>query len=339
MIELTALFMGVAVWLYCLLGGADFGAGILELFTPPEDRPRYRKIINKAIGAVWEANHVWLILALVICFNAFPKAFARISITFHIPVSLLLIGIVLRGCAFTFRHYDPFKDQSQIVYSRFFMLSSLLTPFSLGLTVGGMVLGRVHPDAPSFYQAYVAPWWNPFSFAMGLFVCALFTYLAAVYLVGETSDPDLKTQLVTRAKRWNFLAIPSGGGVILIGWFSGGELFARFLVNPLSLFCVALATLLIVPGWLALNERATWIPRILAGAQFTLILVGWYNEQFPYLLPPSPQFGFAGLGLYDSAAPDTVFPTLLIALGVGGVLIFPALFYLFRVFKIRSLFQ
>ena len=128
MIEVTALFMGVALWLYCLLGGADFGAGILELFTPVKDRSKHRKIVNQAIGTGWEANHVWLILALVICFNAFPKAFAQISITFHIPLTLMLVGIVLRGCAFTFRHYDAYKDKSQIIYNRLFTLSSLRNP-------------------------------------------------------------------------------------------------------------------------------------------------------------------------------------------------------------------
>ncbi len=336
MIEFVALFMGLSIWLYCLLGGADFGAGILELFTPETERSQQRKVINKALSSVWEVNHIWLILALVICLNAFPKVWSQIAITFHIPLTLMLVGIVCRGCAFTFRHYDAYKDDSQIYYNRFFTLSSLLTPFSLGLVAGGLIVGRINPLAKSFDNAYIAPWFNLFSFSLAIFLCALFTYLASVFLVGETSDPLLKSRIIFRAKRWMTAAIATGGLVFITGWFSNTDLFQRMLTNPFSLLCMGLTTLLLVPGWIALNERAVWIPRILACGQFTLILIGWYTAQHPYLIPPSPQFGYSGLTLYEAAASGPVLNSLAFALIFGSLLIFPSMFYLFRVFKARA---
>lgn len=336
MIEFIALFMGISVWLYCLLGGADFGAGILELFTPKAERSQQRKVVNKALSAVWEVNHIWLILALVICFNAFPKAWSQIAITFHIPLTIMLVGIVCRGCAFTFRHYDAYKDESQVYYNRFFTLSSLLTPFSLGLVAGGLIVGRINPWAKNFETAYIAPWFNLFSFSLAIFLCVLFSYLASVFLVGETSDPYLKSRFVFRAKRWMTASIATGGLVFITGWFSHADLFQRLLTSPISLFCMGLTTILLIPSWIALNERATWIPRILASGQFTLILIGWYNVQYPYLIPPSPQFGYPGLTLYDAAASGPVLNSLAFALIIGSLLIFPSMFYLFRVFKARA---
>jgi len=154
MIESVALFTGVALFLYCMLGGADFGAGILELFAAREYRNRYRKIINEAMGPVWEANHVWLILAVVICFTAFPKVFSQVSITFHIPILLMLVGIVFRGCGFTFRHFDVYKDKSHAIFSWVFAVSSILAPFCMGLIAGGILLGQINPLATDFFMAF-----------------------------------------------------------------------------------------------------------------------------------------------------------------------------------------
>src|SRR3990167_4182924 len=110
-------YLGLSLFLYSLLGGADFGAGVLELFLPKDNREKYRNLISKAMGPVWEANHIWLIILIVILFNGFPKAYAEISIYFHIPLTLMLVGIIFRGCAFTFRTYDAVKDNSREIYS------------------------------------------------------------------------------------------------------------------------------------------------------------------------------------------------------------------------------
>ena len=88
-----------------MLGGADFGGGVWDLLALGPRKARQRELIAEAIGPVWEANHVWLILAIVLLFTCFPPAFARLGTRLHIPLSLVLIGIVLRGSAFTFWRY------------------------------------------------------------------------------------------------------------------------------------------------------------------------------------------------------------------------------------------
>src|SRR5215472_9789992 len=103
---LPYVLLGI-LWLaliaYAVLGGADFGAGILELFAVGPNGARQDALIDESIDLVWEANHVWLIFLLVVFFTAFPSAFAAINVILFIPLMLAVIGIVLRGSSFAFR--------------------------------------------------------------------------------------------------------------------------------------------------------------------------------------------------------------------------------------------
>src|SRR5678809_193728 len=104
-IVLGASLVG-ALTCYLLTGGADFGAGIWSLFALGRSGQRQRALIDQALGPIWEANHVWLIVAVTILFTAFPPAFALITTALHIPLTLMLLGIVLRGTAFAVRTHD-----------------------------------------------------------------------------------------------------------------------------------------------------------------------------------------------------------------------------------------
>ena len=104
----------ISLIFYVLTAGADFGAGVWTLFAGGEqNRRQYLALIDRAIAPIWEANHVWLILVVTILFAAFPKAFALISTTLHIPLTLMLVGIVLRGSAFAFRTHDVEAHRNQ----------------------------------------------------------------------------------------------------------------------------------------------------------------------------------------------------------------------------------
>src|SRR5690606_36016395 len=152
-----------------LLGGADFGAGIVELITPARLKEKTRTITYETIGPIWEANHMWLIIAIVILFVGFPAIYTALSVHLHIPLLLMLLGIIGRGTAFIFRHYDAVKDDMQKVYNFIFAYSSFITPFFLGVIAAAMISGRINPEAVTFYDGYIRPWLNWFSAAVGLF--------------------------------------------------------------------------------------------------------------------------------------------------------------------------
>jgi len=335
LIEGVAIFLGGSFLLYVLLGGADFGAGILELFVSGKTRSSQKKIINEAMGPVWEVNHIWLVVAVVILFNAFPKAFAQISVTFHIPLTLMLIGIIFRGCAFTFRNYDAYKDKSQKYYSMVFSVSSLLTPFSMGLVLGGILSGRVNPKADSFYAGFIDPWLNVFSFVLGIFICCLFTYIASIFLIGEAKKKILKRQFILRAKIAGITTIIMGGAVIVTAFFFQPKFFAKVYADPISVSLILLAVSLVVPLWILLNLRQSLFLRFFVSGQVALVFLAWCKLQYPFILVPSRNFGFEGLSIYQAASPEMTLKILLIALVLGSIVIFPAWFYLLRVFKFQ----
>lgn len=332
LVESVAFFLAVSIRFYCLFAGADFGAGILEAFLGNARRDEQRTVITHAIGPVWEANHVWLILAVVILFTGFPKAYSLLSITFHIPLTLMLLGVILRGCAFTFRHYDAVRDHWQRYYSAIFVVSSFLTPLMLGVVAGGMLLGSVAPIEQGFHAAFVRPWANLFCFSVGVFTAVLFAFLAAVYLIGEIDDAELKSMFVRRAVILNALAIIVGVAVFIAAEISGLPLVRLFAANAFTLASMIGATVILIPLWIAVRRNAVQAARAFVAAQVALVLIGWFRLQFPMIIGSKSD----PLTIYNAAAPDATLRYLLYALIGGSVIIFPALAYLLIVFKLTG---
>src|SRR3982750_3005403 len=151
MIFVVTGFLFSAIVLYFLLGGADFGAGIIELFTSQKNKHSTRKTSYQAIGPIWEANHMWLIIAVVIMFVGFPVVYSTICTYLHIPMLIMLLGITARGTAFAFRNYDAIKGaRTQRIYNRVFVYSSFVTPLFLGIIAGSAVSRQIDLHAISF---------------------------------------------------------------------------------------------------------------------------------------------------------------------------------------------
>lgn len=329
---LAAGAMVVSLVFYALLGGADYGGGVWDLLARGPRASRQRELIAEAIGPVWEANHVWLILVLVILFTAFPPAFAAIATALHVPLTLLLIGIVLRGAAFTFRTYDARRDDVQRRWGLVFSIASTATPVLLGIVVGAICSGRIRFEGGLLVSGFFAPWLAPFSFAVGFFALALFAFLAAVYLTLEAAaERQLQEDFRRRALASGLLV----GALALIVYLLSKEgapvvyagLGASAWSWPLHLATGAAA----VGALWALWTRRYALARLCAAAQVTLILCGWALAQYPHLIVPD-------VTLAASAAPPVTIRLLLWALAAGALLLFPSFYYLFRVFKGETAF-
>lgn len=327
--DVVAGVLVIALTAYVLLGGADFGGGVWDMLASGPTRAAQREKIAHAIGPIWEANHVWLIIVVVVLFSCFPEAFAQLAVALHIPFVLLLIGIVLRGSAFTFRTYDSAHSAVQERWGRVFSGASVVTPLLLGVAVGAIASGRVHPPAPgaSFVESYVSPWLTPFSIAVGCLALALFAFLAAVYLTVETADdPALQESFRRRALVAAVAVFATAAGALLVAHTEVPRL-AEGLTHTLRAVALHLATAIAaVTAIGGLVVRAYRVARFAAAAQVALILWGWALAQYPYLIPPT-------LTIHDAAAPAITLRLTLIALAAGALLLFPSLAYLFWVFK------
>lgn len=330
MTELAIVFIGLSILLYVLLGGADFGAGIIEIFTGKQGI----NTISKAIAPVWEANHIWLIVVIVILFNAFPEVYSTVTMYLHIPLMLVLFGIIFRGTAFTFRYYDPYSDRSHKIYTFVFKLFSLLTPLFLGITLGAVIGGELSVDPGlSFYQRFVNPWIGFFPFSLGVFLALLFAFLASAYLAGEPSDDTSNLLFKKYTRRLLFSLVIFGLIVFLAAELDGMHLFRKYLSSWISIACAILASLLIPAFFISLNKGYKNLTRLVVGAQTGLILIGWFGIQYPVLVA----FNNAeSLTVYNSVAPAKTLLMMIIALVVGLALVIPLLLYLFKVFKFST---
>lgn len=330
LINTISLFLLTSLFLYLLLGGADFGAGMLEGLLGKKRPEEKRQLVSKAIGPVWETNHIWLILAIVILFNGFPKAFFHLSLSLHIPLLVLLIGIILRGCAFAFRQYDAIQDRTQKIYSVLFQTASFITPLAMGVIAGGVILGKINLDGSNDYiSTYINPWFHWLPFAIGCFVVVLCIYIASVYLWSEVKDAEFQNQCRAWIKRSGGLAVFFGIAVFLVATLYSIPLLVLFAHNKASVFCMLFATFLFIPLRFAIRNRSVWAARLLVSAQIFAIFLGWVLIQFPILIQMHPH----SLTLQQAAAPEPTLRFLTYSLLGGSALIFPALFYLFRIFK------
>lgn len=331
MLNVVIIFLCASLLLYLLLGGADFGAGIIEMFTSAKNKSRTRRIAYRAIGPVWEANHMWLIIFIVVLFVGFPDIYATMTTYLHIPLLLMLLGIILRGTAFIFRHYDAVKDNMQVVYNKIFVYSSFITPLLLGMIAGAVIAGRINPDADNFYMLYVSPWFNWFCFAVGLFTVALCGFLAAIYLVGEASSPYDEKRFIRKAGVINLLTIAAGALVFITARLEGLHFWSWLFMDPVGRYMIIAALLSLAVLWYyLLKGRRKILLRLLAGFQVTMILLAIGYHNFPdFMILENGEH----LSLLQHTAPEATLKSLGWALLAGSVLILPFLGYLFYSFQ------
>lgn len=322
--ELVCLAGVISLTLYAVMGGADYGGGFWDLMASGPRKAIQRQTIEKAIGPIWEANHVWLILMVVLLFSCFPAAFYAISIALHIPITILLFGIVFRGSAFTFRTYDSHKDQVQERWGRVFAISSTVTPIMLGIIVGAISSGNIQIEG-SFLSVYVEPWIQPFPIAVGIFALCLFAYLAAVYLTADTKNLQLQNDFRLRAYISSCVSGAMALLVFLLAKDGAPTLFKDLrLLSPVYI-CTAMTALITL---FFLQKRKFSIARFCAAAQVALVLWGWAFAQYPYLVRPAHTIS-------NSAANPSTIKLVIGALVIGAVLLVPAFFYLYKIFKLK----
>jgi cytochrome d ubiquinol oxidase subunit II len=315
----------VSLTIYALTAGADYGGGVWDLFATGPRAYLQRDLIEQAIGPIWEADHVWLILVIVILFTAFPPAFSRIMIGLHVPLTLILIGIVMRGSAFSFRSYGGGGDLAEREWGRVFAIASLVTPLLLGVTVGAIASGRV-PTHPSQLSDFLLPWMTPFDFAVGVFALVLFAYLAACYAPLETEDEALQDDFRSRAIVTGILAGVVAGIVLLLARVQAPLIWEGLTQREWTWPLMWTNGLAAVGALYSLWRRFFSVARVLAAAHVGLILWGWAFAQFPFIVPMNNT-------IYDSASPRITMEMLAGALAAGSIILMPSYQYLIHVFK------
>ena len=330
MVYIVIAYLWTAILLYLLLGGADFGAGIIELFTSDDNKDKTSVKMSRTIGPIWEANHMWLIIVIVILFTGFPEIYASVSTYLHIPLLIMLMGIIARGTAFAFRHYDAVEDFMQTVYNKIFRYSSFITPFFLGIIAASAVSGTINPDAKGFADAYIFSWLHFFSVSVGLFTVCICGYLAAIFLIGETETPEERRRYIVKARSMNLAAVISGVFVFLAAAYDHVPLSKWLFGNPVGIISISAAIVSLILQWILIRHGQKIIIRMLAGFQIAMLLVATTFFHYPKIILFS---GDRYLSLMEHHGDDKAVESLALALLIGSVFILPALFYLIYSFQ------
>jgi cytochrome bd ubiquinol oxidase subunit II len=323
--EVPIALMLVGLAAYAVLAGADFGAGFWTLAAGRGrvGRAATREHARHAMGPVWEANHVWLIFVLVVCWTAYPLAFASITSTLAVPLFVAAVGIIFRGATYALRgQLDGAAGQRAV--ENVFALSSVLTPFALGTVVGAIASGRV--PVGNARGDLLTSWLNPTSILIGTLAVATSSYLAAVYLAADARwlrqqalELDFRTRALWAGACAGALAL---AGLVVVrfdarpiwdGLTSGAGL-AMVIVSVTA----GLATLVLV--W----RSRFGVARVSAALAVAAVVAGWAVAQEPRFLP--------GLTIREAAAGRSTLIAVIVAVALGALVLGPALALLFTLF-------
>ena len=311
--------------LYTLLGGADFGGGVWDLLAFGPRANDQKRLVAHAIAPVWETSHIWIIIAVVVLFTGFPKAYSLVSTALFVPITLMLFGIVLRGGAFAFHSHNLHAERGVSRWGRVFAGASLVTPVLLGVVIGAVSSGGIRAQSGYAVGISVA-WLAPFPLSVGFLTLALFSHIAAVYLIFETEDRTLREDFRLRGL---FSSVAVAGLLCLVPILArtgAPDFYHALMGSEWSAGIVFLAATAALGAHVSLLLRNYPLARACAAAQAVFVLSGWGAAQYPFLVRPD-------LTIAAAASPSATLRLLLIFLGAGALFLFPAIFALFRVFK------
>lgn len=320
--DIVAAVLILVTTAYAVLAGADFGGGVWDLLAGSAaagQQPRRR--IDQSITPVWESNHVWLVIALVVLWTGFPAAFGDMFTTLFVPLSVAALGIVLRGSGFAFRSQVR-SLRWQAVNGGVFALASVLTPFFLGTVVGSVVTGQVHGMSGD----PVGSWTNLTSLLTGGLFVVTGAYLAAVYLATDSERAGEHALRAYFARRAVAAGVASGAlaGVTMAVLNSTAKppLFTE-LTRGRGLPLVVISVLAGVAVLALLLAGVVRLVRPLAALAVAAVIWGWAISQYPYVLP-------SRLTIAGAAAPRATLVSMLVVVGIIVLLVAPSFALLFR---------
>jgi cytochrome d ubiquinol oxidase subunit II len=308
--------MGLSMLAYVVLDGYDLGVGLLM----PRASDAQKDVMVASIGPFWDANETWLVLGVGILLIAFPKAHGVVLTALYLPVTLMLVGLTLRGVAFDFRVKAAARHKP--LWNRAFFAGSGLAAASQGWMLGHYVTGLASGWK---YQVFAA--------AIAVALPAAYVLLGACWLVMKTEG-----QLQLQAVRWARLAWwPVVAGMALISmatpwasatvaarWFSMPE-FIALLPIPLTTVAALLALRALLRSQRVLGTLC-WLPFALVVALFVLGFFGLAYSLYPYVVMDR-------LTAWQAASSPAALKVILVGVAISVPAIAGYTVFAYRVFR------
>lgn len=310
--------MGFAVLMYAVLDGYDLGVGIL--LPPGAENEQQRDTMIASIGPFWDANETWLVLAVGLLLIAFPSAHGFILTQLYLPVSIMLLGLILRGVAFDFRAKAAIDHKA--TWDRIFRAGSLLTTLAQGYMLGHYVMG------------FEAGWHSHlFASLSALGVTTAYCYIGASWLIMKT-EGDLQRRAVRWAAWSGRTAFAGVIAVSVVNPLVNPGVFARWFTYPLVMFVLlipVLCFLAFIANELLLRrlprpgDRLCWLPFVNVLVIFVLCFTGLAFSFYPEIVP-------GRIHIREAASADASLRFILVGVLVVVPLILAYTAFAYRVF-------
>jgi cytochrome d ubiquinol oxidase subunit II len=325
--NLAALVVMVGLMAYAMFGGADFGGGVWTALASGPRAGEQREGIFRAMGPVWETNHVWLILVVVTLFTCFPPAFSDLFTALLVPLVIALIGIVFRGAAFAFRHYGHFVGTALPATGMVFSVASIITPMSMGMAIGAVAGGHITIEGGVVTSGLWEPWLRPFPIVCGLIAVAMCAFLTANYMTTRATG-ELLEDFRRRGLAASLVLGALTTAALPIAYWNADALWEQ-VKDPAPIAVMAAAATMGLASLVVLWRRWYVLAPPVAAATVALVIGGLGAAQYPYLVLPNERIA-------DVAAGDSTLTAFLIALPIGALILIPSLVLLYVTFSERT---
>ena len=322
--------LGASILLFALAGGADFGAGFWSLLARRGERAtEQQQLIERSIGPLWEANELWIVVSAVILWSAFTPAFAAYGTALFVPFVLAIAGVLLRGAFLAFRiEAQEEAPRAYRFFGEIFGSMSIVTPFFLGTAAGAVASGRLRLNENELpVDGYFQPWLGPFPIIVGVLGVVTCTYLSAIYLTIDAADNEpLQEDFRLRGIISGVALGVLGVAAIPITRLNAPHMWEGLAPGKPASVLMIVAAAFVVASVVLLFLRRYWFARAAAILQVVSVFCAWAVAQYPYLLVPD-------ITIQDAASPRSVLVAMSILIIAYVVVLGPALYLLFRLFK------
>jgi cytochrome d ubiquinol oxidase subunit II len=310
------VLMGLSMLIYVVSDGYDLGVGMLMHRATDAEKD----VMVASIGPFWDANETWLVLGVGILLIAFPKAHGLVLGELYLPVTLMLVGLTLRGVAFDFR--VKAKDTHKRTWDRLFFAGSTLASVAQGWMLGRYVSG--------FGEGWNYPL---FAGAIAIALPMAYVLMGAAWLIMKTEG-----ELQARAVAWARTAwAPMVGGLVLISmatpwvsatvrerWFALPEIIALLAIPMMTgVSLVAVRALLKTPH---VRGPLCWLPFALLVLVFMLGFLGLAYSIYPYVVLDQ-------LTIWQAASSPEALKVILVGVCISVPAIIGYTVFSYRVFR------
>lgn len=320
------LVVGLLFSGYAILEGFDYGAGAWHLFLKKDES---RRIAINAIGPVWDANQVWLIIGGGALFAGFPVMYATMLSVMYIPFILFLMLLVLRSASIKFRSAEKmlwWRKTWDIIY----FSSNVLISFLLGVVVANLLQGVAIGKQFSYHGGIFFNFLNPYAIMVGCTTLSMFMTQGAIYLLLKT-EGRLYVRMTTLLRRGMIFFIVSFGITSMYTLVFIPGVTDNFRNHPALFVFPVLAFLAVANVPRLAFKRKFGMALIFSSLTMAFLLMLVALQLYPTLLPSSidPKYSVT---IYNAASSQKSLGIMLTVVILGAPLLAGYFVFLYRTF-------